>query len=139
MYTINFDNVYHWLVCIYRQISDGNNSVKIPRYMESSTSRAQALQETDASTVAADYSRIGPSYETIDSSSSRRQQPVSAAGRRNVAGLQLVRLSERYEFSEPSAISGDSGDGHHGDSQDYEIPQNLSQSEEPEAYSRLQH
>ena len=95
---VNFDNVYHWLACVYRQIPDGKNSVKILRYMESSTSRAQALQETDASTVAADYSRIGPSYESIDSSSSRRQQPVAAAGRRNVAGLQLVRLSERYEF-----------------------------------------
>ena len=64
---------------------------------------------------------------------------MAAAGRRNVAGLQLVRLSERYEFSATSAMSGDSGDGHHGDSQDYEIPRNTSQSEEHETYSHLQH
>ena len=81
--------------------------------MTGSTSRPQALQETDASTAAADYSRIGPSYETIDVSSSRRQQPVAAAGRKNVTGL--ARLSERYEFSEPhvamASASGGRGDG----------------------------
>ena len=117
--------------------------------MTGSTSRPQALrldlQETDASAVAADYSRIGPSYETINSSSSRRQQPVAAVGRRNVADSQLARLSERYEFSEPhlamiSAMSGDRGDGGgvQGEAvaMDYEVP---CRSEEHEAYSRLQH
>ena len=115
--------------------------------MTGSTSGPQALQvETDASAAAADYSRIGPSYETIDSSSPRRHQPVAAAGRRNVAGLQLVRLSERYEFSEPhlamalNSASGGRGDG--GDVQgeaatiDYEVQ---GHNEEHEVYSRLQH
>ena len=113
--------------------------------MTGSTSRPQALQETDAGVVAADYSRIGPSYETIDLSSSRRQQPVAAAERRNVADSQLVRLSERYEFSEPhpamiSAMSGGRGDGGgvQGEAvaMDYEVP---GRSEEHKAYSHLQH
>ena len=114
--------------------------------MTGSTSGPQALQETDASTAAADYSRIGPSYETIDSSGPGRQQPVAAAGRRNIADSQLVRLSERYEFSElhqamaSNLASGGRGDG--GDVQgeavamDYEVP---CRSEEHEAYSHLQH
>ena len=110
--------------------------------MTGSTSGPQALQETDASAAAADYSRIGPSYETIDSSGLRRQQPVAVAGRRNVTGL--ARLSERYEFSEPhlamaSASGGrEDGGGLQGDTAavDYEV---LGQSEEHEAYSCLQH
>ena len=76
-----------------RQKPVDNNLTDFPnnsRYMTGSTSRPQALQETDASAIAADYSRIGPSYKTIDSSGSRRQQPVAAAGRRNVAGLHAI-------------------------------------------------
>jgi hypothetical protein len=61
----------------------------------SSTTGSQG-QGTDASTAAADYSRIGPSYETIDS---RRQHQPEAGGRGNTAAL--ARLLERYEFSEP--------------------------------------
>ena len=69
---------------------------------------------------------------------------MAAAGRRNVSGLQLVRLSERYEFSEPhlAMISASGGGGDGCDVQgeavamDYEVP---CQSEEHEAYSRLQH
>ena len=110
--------------------------------MTGSTNRPQVLQETDASAAAADYSRIGPSYETIDSSGLRRQQPVAAAGRRNVVGL--AKLSERYEFSEPHlAMASASGGGGEGGgvqgeaaAMDYEV---LGRSEEHEAYSRLQH
>ena len=69
---------------------------------------------------------------------------MAAAGRRNVADSQLVRLSERYEFSEPhlamASASGGRGDGGgvQGEAvaMDYEVP---GQSEEHEAYSRLQH
>ena len=102
----------------------------------------QVLQEIDASTAAADYSRIDPSYETIDLSSSRRQQPVAAAGRRNVVGL--ARLSERYEFSEPhlamvSAMSGGRGDGGgvQGEAAavDYEVPYRSEEHERTHVYS----
>ena len=140
-------SLHAFIIKISRQKSVDNNLTEIPnnsRYTTGSTNRPQVLQETDASAVAADYSRIGPSYETIDSSSSRRQQPVAAAGRRNVAGLQFVRLSERYEFSEPhlamASASGGGGDGGGVQGEvtaaDYEV---LGQSEEHEAYSRLQH
>ena len=99
--------------------------------MISSTSGSQA-QETDASS-AAEYVRIGPSYETIDS---RRQQPVAGG---NVAAL--VRLSERYEFSEAHlvAAAGGGGDSQGKAAVDYEVPLNSSQSEGHEEYSRLQH
>ena len=114
------------------------------RYITSSTSGLQA-QGTDAS-AAADYSRIGPSYETIDS---RRQHQPEAGGRGNV--VTLARLSERYEFSEPhlamaaSARPGGDGGGGVGQGEaaalDYEVPltSSLSQSEGYEAYSHLQH
>ena len=63
--------------------------------------RAACQCETDAAT---DYSRIGPSYETIDS---RRQQPaVEITGRDRVS----AQLLERYEFSEAHlAAAGGSG------------------------------
>ena len=63
----------------------------------------------------------------------------------------LVRLSERYEFTEPhlamvaSARPGGDGGGGVGQSEaaalDYEVPlsSSLSQSEGHEEYSRLQH
>ena len=89
--------------------------------MTSSTSGSQA-QGSDAN-AAAEYSRIGPSYETIDS-------------RRNVAAL--VRLSERYEFSEAHLVAA-AGGGGDGQAVDYEVPLNSSQSEGHEEYSRLQH
>ena len=99
--------------------------------MTSSTNGSQA-QGTDTST-AAEYSRIGPSYETIDS---RRQQPVAG---RSVAAL--VRLSERYEFSEAHLVAAarGGGDGQGEAAVDYEVPLNSSQSEGHEEYSRLQH
>ena len=89
---------------------------------------------TDAST-AAEYSRIGPSYETIDSLTTRKQ-PVAG---RNVTAL--VRLSERYEFSEAHLVAA-AGGGRGGQGEaavDYGVPLNSSQSEGHEEYSRLQH
>ena len=117
-----------------RQRPIDNNSKEIPdnsRYVISSTNGSQA-QGTDAST-AAEYSRIGPSYETIDS---RRQQPMAG---RNVAAL--VRLSEHYEFSEAHLVAtARGGSGERGEAAvDYEVPLNSSQSEGHEEYSRLQH
>ena len=108
----------------------------------STTSGSQATQTTreagqSETGAEADYSRIGASYETIDS---RRQQPaVAITGRNRVS----ARLSERYEFSEAHlAASGgsDSAHGVQGDmGVDYEVPQNLRQIEEHEEYSHLQH
>ena len=121
-----------------RQRPVDNNSAEFPsnsRYVTSTNSGHQA-EETDFS-AAADYSRIGPSYEMIDS---RRQQSV--AGRNATA---LVRLSERYEFSEPHLAMASAGGGYGGGSQgeasamDYEVPLNSSQSEGHEEYSHLQH
>ena len=59
---------------------------------------------TDAS-AAAEYSRIGPSYETIDSLTMRQQL---VAGR-NVAAL--ARLSEHYELSEAHLVAAARGGG----------------------------
>ena len=86
--------------------------------------------------AATEYSRIGPSYETITNSShSRRQQPV--------AGVSTARLSERYEFSEPhlaAIISAGGSGGTQGNeaaaAMDYEVPLQSGQHEE---YSHLQH
>ena len=83
--------------------------------------------------AAAEYSRIGPSYET-----SRRQlQPV--AGRNQDS----ARLSDRYEFSEPhlamisaGAAGGGGTQGEAAVSTEYEVPV---QSGEHEEYSHLQH
>jgi hypothetical protein len=119
-----------------------NNSTDFPnisRYVTSSTTGSQG-QGTDASAAAADYSRIGPSYETIDS---RRQHQPEAGGRGNMAAL--VRFSERYEFSEPhlamaASARPDGGVGRgEAAAMDYEVPLNSSQSEGYEDYSRLQH
>ena len=99
-----------------------------------STSRPQATQATRAAAqggtgAAAEYSRIGPSYETTNNS--RRQQPV--AGRSRVS----ARLSERYEFSEAHlAAAGGSGGVQGETAMDYEVPL---QSGEHEEYSHLQH
>ena len=99
-----------------------------------STSGAQAINTVGQSGAAAEYSRIGPSYETTDNSShSWRQQPV--AGRNRVS----ARLLERYEFSEPhlAMISAGGGGGVQGEAaMDYEAPL---QSGEHEEYSHLHH
>ena len=91
--------------------------------------RAAGHNETDA---VGNYSRIGPSYETIDS---RRQQPAVTMTRVS------ARLSERYEFSEAHLAAAAAGGG--GQSEmgtDYEVPQNLRQLEEHgEEYSHLHH
>ena len=97
--------------------------------------------QNETAAAAADYSRIGPSYEITDS---RRQQPVNVVamtGRDRVS----ARLSERYEFSEPHPIAtvsaaggggGGGGGGQGGAAVDYEVPL---ESGEHEEYSRLQH
>ena len=133
------------LIIIYIYRPTDNNPTDFPnnsRYVTSSTTGpGLQAQGTDASAAAADYSRIGPSYETIDS---RRQHQPEAGGRGNVAAL--VRLSERHEFSEPhlamaaSARPGGDRDGGIGQGEaaasDYEVPLNssLSQREGHEEY-----
>ena len=131
-----FQNLFNMGLHVYkksRQKPTDKNSKEVPnnlRYVTSSTSGFQS-RGTDASAVA-EYSRIGPSYETIDS---RRQQPVAG---RNVAAL--VRLSERYEFSEAHLVAAARGGGGQGETaMDYEVPLNSSQSEGHEEYSCLQH
>ena len=103
----------------------------------SATSGSQATQATRAAgdksgtgaACAAEYSRIGPSYETIDNS--RRQQLV--AGRNQVS----ARLSERYEFSEAYlAAAGESGCVQAEGAMNYEVPL---QSGEHDEYSHLRH
>ena len=102
----------------------------------STTSGSQAIRAADQIDAAAEYSRIGPTYETINS---RRKQPAT---RRNLASS---RLSERYEYAEAhltvtAAGSGhDDNNAHGGEGMDYEVPQNLRQSKEHEEYSCLQH
>ena len=93
------------------------------------TQTARAGDQTGPG-AAAEYSRIGPSYET-----SRRQQPV--VWRNRVS----ARFSERYEFSEPHLVMTSAGGGGGGCVQgevamDYEVPL---QSGEHEEYSHLQH
>ena len=78
--------------------------------------------------AAAEYSRIGPSYEATVNS--RRQQP--AAGRNRVS----ARLSERYEFSEAYLAATGSSDVQGEEAMDYEVPL---QSGEHDEYSHLQH
>lgn len=81
--------------------------------------------------AATEYSRIGPSYETMVNSSNliiRRQQPVAGRNRGS------ARISERYEFSEPSHLTTGGG-GSGGQAMD-EVP--LQRGEHQE-YSHLQH
>ena len=96
----------------------------------STTSGPQTARVSDqtGSGAAAEYSRIGPSYEN-----SRRQQPV--VGRNRVS----ARLSERYEFSEPHLVMTSAGGGGvqgEAAAMDYEVPL---QSGEHEEYSHLRH
>ena len=115
-----------------------NNSVEMPINRNISyATRPSHSSQADAARpgAAAEYSRIGPSYET-----SRRQlQPVAGRNRDS------ARLSDRYEFSEPhlAMISagaagggGTQGDHKTGMPMDYEVPV---QSGEHEEYSHLQH
>ena len=61
------------------------------------TSARQNDTETD---TAADYSRIGPSYETINHNvNTRREQPATVVAGRNLVQFSAW-LSERYEFLE---------------------------------------
>ena len=99
-------------------------------------SASASQNDTDAD-AAADYSRIGPSYETIDhDADTRREQPLAAVvvGRNRVA----ARLSERYEFSEAhlaAVAAGASTSGGGG-----QVTQNLRQLQEhSDDYSHLHH
>ena len=70
---------------------------------------ASASQNDTDTDTATDYSRIGPSYETIDHNfNTRREQPVAVAVGRNWVS---ARLSERYEFSEAHLVAAASGGG----------------------------
>ena len=93
------------------------------------TEATRAAGDKSGTGTAAEYSRIGPSYETT--ANSRKQQPV--AGRNRVS----ARLSERYEFSEAYlAAAGESGCVQGEGAMDYEVPL---QSGEHNEYSHLRH
>ena len=75
-----------------------------PSHSSSTTSGPQRVRAVSASAgqndtdtaPATDYSRIGPSYETIDHDvNTRREQPAAVVVGRNRVS---ARLSERYEF-----------------------------------------
>ena len=74
----------------------------------------------------ADYSSIGPDYETIDSKTQSQRKNQVPAG----------KLSERYEYSEVH-LNGSVPEG----SANYNVPLNLRQnvSTEDEDYSHLKH
>ena len=109
--------------------------------------------DTDSAAANYDYSRIGPSYETINS---RRQQPSAAAvammarSDHDQSVSQAARLSGRYEFSDAhlAATACTAGAGVDGGQKEagseYEVPQKLStmqieENEENEGYAHLQY
>ena len=110
-----------------------------PSHSSSTTSGPQRVQAVSASAgqndtdtaAAADYSRIGPPYETIDHDvNTRREQPAAVMVGRNQFS---ARLSERYEFSEAYLVAAASGGGG-------QVTQNLRQLQEPsDDYSHLHH
>ena len=110
--------------------------VTTPSHSTTSGSQAISLRAADQTDAVAEYSRIGPTYETIDS---RRQRPVAQKI------LDSSMLSERYEFSDThlsatAAASGnDTRDVQDEVGIDYEVSQNLRQKKECEEYSHLQH
>ena len=81
--------------------------------------------------AAAEYSIIGPSYDTT-TANSREQQNRG-----------LAMLSERYEFSGAYLAMGagtsGAGSGAQGEAANYEVPLSVSQSRECKEYSHLQH
>ena len=99
-----------------------------------SASASQNDTDTDA---AADYSRIGPSYESIDhDADTRREHPLAAvvAGRNRVS----ARLSDRYEFSEAHLAAVAAGASASGGGE--QVTQNLRQLQEhSDDYSHLHH
>ena len=127
-----------------------------PLQHSSSTTSAQVIRptagqnETDCA-AADEYSRIGPSYETIDSCK-QQQQPAVETARKNQAsesGIATLSGGLRYEFSDMHLALAETttmsctADGV-TDSEvgvDYEVPQDLStvKVEENEGYSRLQY
>ena len=116
-----------------------SRNVSYLRTPPSTTSGAQASDTVDHTPGAAtEYSRIGPSYETIANSNYlSRQQPLPSGGNQVSASL-----SERYEFSESHLATGrgDGGGGGVGQREaapvDYKVP--LHSGEHME-YSHLQH
>ena len=110
-------------------------------YLGTTPSTASGAQATDSVAghtpgAATEYSRIGPSYETIaNSNHSGRQQSLTSGGNGVSASL-----SERYEFSESHLATGRGGGGGVGKREaapvEYEVPL---QSGEHTEYSHLQH
>ena len=92
--------------------------------------------DTDTAAVAG-YSKIGPSYETIDHDvDTRREQPAVVVGRNRVS----ARLSERYELSETHMAAGASTSGGGVRTVLGQVPQNLRKLQEHnEDYSHLHH
>ena len=106
-------------------------------YLGTTPSTASGAQATDTVPghtpgAATEYSRIGPSYETITNSG--RQPPLQSGGNRVSDSL-----SERYEFSEPHLATGQGDGGGVGQREaapvEYEVPL---QSGEHTEYSHLQ-
>ena len=135
-----YDYTLMVLFILIRQTSSMTSdadSTEIPnntRYMSLTCSTiGSQVTPIGATDAVVEYSRIGPSYETINS---RRQQPVAG---RNVT---LGRLSERYEFPEAHLAAAGGRGGGQGETathMDYEVPLTSSQNEGHEEYSRLQH
>ena len=110
-------------------------------YLTTALTASGEAQATDTVShtpgAATEYSRIGPSYETIaNSNHSGRQQLLQSGGNRVSDSL-----SERYEFSEPHLATGQGGGGSGVGQREavpvaYEVPL---QSGEHTEYSHLQH
>ena len=121
----------------------------------SSTTSAQAVRptsagqnETDTSAANEYYSRIGSSYETIDSCK-QQQQPAVGKNQASESAIAMLSESSRYDFSDAhlalveTATVSCTVDGV-ADSEvglDYEAPQDLLtvKIEENEGYSHLHH
>ena len=126
-------------VPVRRNVSYATNTASQSTSGSQGAQGAAGQNEMDTA-AAADYSRIGPSYETIDSRRQQQQPAVAMTGRDQVS---QARLSERYEFSEPhlaAMISAGGSGGTQGNEaaagMDYEVPLQSGQHEE---YSHLQH
>ena len=119
----------HCILVIKINSNSGEVAVNRNISYEMGLSRSTSLQATQTTGpgAAAEYSRIGPSYENT------RQQLQPVAGRNRVS----ARLSERYEFSDPHLAMISAGGGTQGEAaMDYEEPL---QCRDCEDYSHLQH
>ena len=121
--------VMHCILVIKINSNSGEVAVNRNISYETGLSHSTSLQATQTTGpgAAAEYSRIGPSYETT------RRQLQPAAGRNQVS----ARLSERYEFSDTHLAMISAGGGTQGEAaMDYEEPL---QCRDREDYSHLQH